>query len=135
MSARINNVPAGPSNGFGAATGISSYTINLGDITTLSPNHTVLARDLSVSLVEPPPASGIFLTTPFPGSREIILQVDGIDTFMRCTISSNASGCTSAEGIEAVDVIGPGRHLSFRIVTSATVPNTASVVIGWRAVG
>jgi hypothetical protein len=87
----------------------------------LSPNVATTARDLAVSLPNPPGA-GEFYTLTF--------QVDSTDTALGCTIS----GDTATTCVDSQDVvqIPAGSRMAFELEVSASA-SSRRVMYGWRS--
>jgi hypothetical protein len=84
----------------------------------LSPNATIVARDLFVKQAEP---NG--------GSRTFTLRVEGTDTAVGCSINGLATTCNS-DGATAT--IPPGSRILLHVVaTNAAISN--GFWFGWRA--
>jgi len=98
MSGRVNGLTTAPSStgDFGAASGTSTASVNEANVSILSPDHDLTARDLSVQLT----------AAPNPGDPEqgrlvrLLINGSGINDF-RCAISGGNTSCTLADTPEA----------------------------------
>ena len=122
--ARIN-ISGGPGSAFGGVSGSTNGSTTPGDVTLLTPNLVLTARDLFVALVTPPPGGGLTSVPGTGAALEVILQVNGTDSPVRCTVAGTASECTSGT-LEAI--IPEGAQLNYRVETTGMTAATSVLV-------
>jgi hypothetical protein len=105
---------------YGSPTGVGGTNATESSVTVLSPNASIVARDLSVKLTAAPGVGS---------SRTFALSDDGTPTAVACTISGAATTCDS--GV-ATATIGAGSELSIELTVSV-VPALASALVGWNS--
>lgn len=98
--------------------GTSSPAGNFGSRTQLSPNATIVVRDLVVSQDTPPGAGGQI-------QYKLVDVTDGKVVLMDCTIAGTAKSCNT--GSEAVTV-SPASKLSIEV---SRIGPTAATFAGW----
>ena len=126
LTAVIENATASTPR-YGTSSGVSNFSDTEDGVVSLSPNATIVARDLAVDLSIAPSVS----CTGGPCARTFTLRDDGADTAVACTVTDTATACDSG-GSSAV--IGPGSKLSIKMTISAGSPNNSpDARIGWRA--
>jgi hypothetical protein len=121
LSGRINGLaPLGPD--FGAASGTSTASATEANVSTLSPNHDLKARDLSIKLTQAP-GSG-------PNSRTFDLVVNGDRTGLVCFVVDPSTTCTAGGPVDVpanstLSVLDDGRpafradaRFAFRLTNS-----------------
>lgn len=115
-------VSLGAGTGFATPTGSTGVTpVTESDVAYLSPNQTIVAKDLSVK-VRTPAAGG--------GSRHFTLRDDGADTAVTCTIGGPNTTCNSGA---ATATISAGSDLSIEVTENGGAPGSTTVLFGWRA--
>jgi hypothetical protein len=118
--ARVNELTS-DATGYGPVTGIISEPGGSPGVGWLiSPNATMVARDLFVEFSIPPGEGK---------SREITLLEGNTPTALKCTISGNNNTCNSGSSTATID---PGSLLVFRFVGTGGAAATEAWV-GWRA--
>jgi hypothetical protein len=111
------NVPAGTS--FLAPSGQLAASATENPVTSFTPNATMTARDLAISL----------FIAPAPGaSRTFTLRVGHADTALSCTVPEGVTTCTSTGSITI-----PEASLISIGSTSTGAPMPTDVRFGWRA--
>jgi len=91
MSGRINGIPDSPITEYGAASGTSTASMTEADVSTLSPDHALKARDFSVQLTAAPGGT-VF-------SRTFSLVINGNAGFS-CQIQTSATTCTDSGPVD-----------------------------------
>jgi hypothetical protein len=118
FSARANSYVSGTM--FAPVTGIATVTATEGDVETLSPNASLVAKDLFVRVTTAPGALA---------SAIITLRANGVDTTVACTVTGlNVTTCNSAA---ASVTIAAGSRLSLK-VTSTGILTGLSLLVGWQ---
>ena len=112
--------PLGIVERFASPSGAGPQSTSEKDVVTLSPNATIVARDLAASVGTAP---GVGAT------RTFTLRDDGLDTSVSCTISGLDTACG---GGSTTATIAPGSELSIRMTTTGFAAATV-VAFGWRA--
>jgi hypothetical protein len=99
-----------------------------GSVVDITPNVTIVARDLVVKLSIAPSVS----CPEAPDcSRTLTLRDDGADTSVACTVVGSATTCDSGTNSAT---IGPGSAISIKATIPTGTPNNGpNVRIGWRA--
>ena len=115
-------VGVGDGTRFATPTGTTGVTsVSESDVTYLSPNQTIVARDLAVK---------VSTAVVGGGSRVFTLRDDGADTAVTCTIGGpNNTTCNSGA---ATATISAGSELSIE-VTENSAPGSTTALFGWRA--
>lgn len=117
---------ASPPPWFGAVSGFSQGVVGGdADVTQLSPNAPVVARDLAVQAVSTPSGDTGFRVT---------LMADGTATALSCEFRTSTNGLCNSGDTTALVV--PGSRLSFRVEPLASgnqLPGGTDLLIGWRA--
>jgi hypothetical protein len=111
------NVPAGPS--FLAPSGELPANANENTISSFTPNATMTASDLAVTLT---------VATGPTDTRTFTLRAGNADTLLSCTVPPGNTGCTSTRSV----TIPGGSLISIGSTTTGT-PNPTDVRFGWRA--
>jgi hypothetical protein len=111
------NVPAGPS--FLAPSGQFSFNANENLVSSFTPNATMTASDLAVTLT---------VATGLADTRTFTLRVGNADTALTCTVPPGNTGCTSTQSVTI-----PGGSLISIGSTSTGAPSATDVRFGWRA--
>ncbi|MFN8112006.1 MAG: hypothetical protein U0R51_02280 [Solirubrobacterales bacterium] len=125
LTALVNGV--GSSTTYGTPSGTSTASATEGNVASLSPHATIVARDLSVELTNAP-STGCFSGTC---ARTFTLRDDGVDTAVSCTVVDTATTCNSGSSTAS---IAAGSHLSISArVTSGSNSGSPNVRLGWRA--
>lgn len=97
-------------NEFFAPSGVSVASADEADVTMLSPNRAMIARNLSVRLANPP---GVGIV------RRIDLRINNlITTDLECTITHPATTCTSTGSVKDELVIPANTRISVSNVSS-----------------
>jgi len=91
----------------------------------LSPNHTVVLRDLSVRVVPPP--GGAATRTAYVGILGATLPPESA---ISCSVSGGESTCDSGD---ATVTVPAGSPLTFAIQNGAVAPANSTVQFGYRA--
>lgn len=104
---------------FLAPSGQETSTITEDDVTLFTPNATMTASNLAISLVDAPGTGN---------SRTFTLRVGHADTAISCTVPEDGTTCTSTGSI----TIPPASLISIGS-TSTGSPPTTDVRFGWRA--
>ena len=85
MSGRINGLTTSTAaTEYGAVSGISTASLNEGDVSTLSPNRDLVARDLSVQLTHAPGPNGERIFDIYVNGGSAGFFCDILDTGTRC---------------------------------------------------
>lgn len=113
------NVPAGTS--FLAPSGQLAANANENNVSSFTPNATMTARDLAVTLT---------VATGLGDTRTFTLRVGNADTALTCTVPAGNTGCTSSQSVTI-----PGGSLISIGSTSTGTPSATDVRFGWRATG
>ena len=111
------NVPAGTS--FLAPSGQLTANANENSVSSFTPNATMTASDLAVTLT---------FATGLTDTRTFTLRVGNADTALSCTVPPGNTGCTSTGSV----TIRGGALISIGS-TSTGNPNPTDVRFGWRA--
>ena len=111
------NVPAGTS--FLAPSGQLAANANENNVSSFTPNATMTARDLAVTLT---------VATGLGDTRTFTLRVGNADTALTCTVPPGNTGCTSSQSVTI-----PGGSLISVGSTSSGAPSATDVRFGWRA--
>jgi hypothetical protein len=111
------NVPAGTS--FLAPSGQLLFDSNENDVSSFTPNATMTASDLAVTLTVAPGLTE---------SRTFTLRVGNADTALTCTVPGGTVTCTSTASV----AIPPASLISIGSTSTGT-PTTTDVRFGWRA--
>ena len=111
------NVPAGTS--FLAPSGQLAFNANENLVSSFTPNATMTARDLAVTLT---------VATGLADTRTFTLRVGNADTALTCTVPPGNTGCTSTQSVTI-----PGGSLISIGSTSTGAPSATDVRFGWRA--
>jgi hypothetical protein len=88
LSGRINGLTT--FGGFGSPSGTSTPSGSEGSVATLSPNQTMVARDLSVKLTAAPGSGKV---------RQFALLVNGTDIGLFCFVFDLSTSCNSTDTI------------------------------------
>jgi len=115
---QFNNLGSGTRFGFPVGEGSISDTEAA--VVGLSPNATIVARDLSVKLSDAPGAGN---------SRTFTLRDDGADTGVSCVISDAAPRCDSGA---ATATIGPSSEVTIKMTATGLADPVDTVSFGWR---
>jgi hypothetical protein len=110
-------VPATPS--FLAPSGQLGADANENNVSSFTPNATMTASDLAVTLT---------VATGLTDTRTFTLRVGNANTALTCTVPPGNTGCTS---IQSVTI--PGGSLISIGSTSTGAPMPTDVRFGWRA--
>ena len=110
-------VPAGPS--FLAPSGQLAANANENNVSSFTPNATMTASDLAVTLT---------VGTGPTDTRTFTLRVGNADTALTCTVPPGNTGCTSTKSVTI-----PGGSLISIGSTSTGTPDPTDVRFGWRA--
>jgi hypothetical protein len=113
------NVPAGTS--FLAPSGQLLFNANENNVSSFTPNATMTASDLAVTLT---------VATGLADTRTFTLRVGNADTALTCTVPAGNTGCTSTQSVTI-----PGGSLISIGSTSTGAPSATDVRFGWRATG
>jgi hypothetical protein len=113
------NVPATPS--FLAPSGQLNPNANENNVSSFTPNATMTASDLAVTLS---------VATGLTDTRTFTLRVGNANTALTCTVPSGNTGCTSTQNVTI-----PGGSLISIGSTSTGAPMPTDVRFGWRATG
>jgi hypothetical protein len=113
------NVPAGTS--FLAPSGQLAANANENNVSSFTPNATMRASDLAVTLS---------VATGLTDTRTFTLRVGNADTALTCTVPPGNPGCTSTQSVTI-----PGGSLISIGSTSTGTPDPTDVRFGWRATG
>ena len=111
------NVPAGTS--FLAPSGQLAANANENNVSSFTPNATMTATDLAVTLT---------VATGLGDTRTFTLRVGNADTALTCTVPPGNTGCTSSQSVTI-----PGGSLISIGSTSSGAPSATDVRFGWRA--
>ena len=111
------NVPAGTS--FLAPSGQLAANANENNVSSFTPNATMTASDLAVTLT---------VATGLGDTRTFTLRVGNADTALTCTVPPGNTGCTSSQSVTI-----PGGSLISIGSTSSGAPSATDVRFGWRA--
>jgi hypothetical protein len=111
------NVPAGPT--FLAPSGQLAADANENNISSFTPNATMTASDLAVTLT---------VATGLADTRTFTLRVGNANTALTCTVPGGNTGCTSTQSVTI-----PGGSLISIGSTSTGAPGMTDVRFGWRA--
>ena len=111
------NVPAGTS--FLAPSGQLAANANENNVSSFTPNATMTASDLAVTLT---------VATGLGDTRTFTLRVGNADTVLTCTVPAGNTGCTSSQSVTI-----PGGSLISIGSTSSGAPSATDVRFGWRA--
>lgn len=111
------NVPAGTS--FLAPSGQLAANANENNVSSFTPNATMTASDLAVTLT---------VATGLGDTRTFTLRVGNADTALTCTVPPGNTGCTSSQSVTI-----PGGSLISIGSTSSGAPGATDVRFGWRA--
>ena len=111
------NVPAGTS--FLAPSGQLAANANENNVSSFTPNATMTASDLAVTLT---------VATGLGDTRTFTLRVGNADTALTCTVPPGNTGCTSSQSVTI-----PGGSLISVGSTSSGAPSATDVRFGWRA--
>jgi hypothetical protein len=87
------NLPNNGCSDFGSPSGTSNSSNTESDVTMVSPNTTLTARDLTVTLTT---------AVSNNSNRSFTLRVAGVDTALTCTIGSFGSTCSTAAATTVV---------------------------------
>ncbi len=88
LTGRIDSLPtAASSKDFGAVSGLSTAVASESEVTSVSPNYTLFARDMWVRLTERPKGS----------ARGFRLVVNGKDTTLGCIVDEAETECVDNE--------------------------------------
>jgi hypothetical protein len=112
-------VPAGTY--FLAPSGQLAANINENIVSSFTPNATMTAGDLAVTLT---------VATGLTDTRTFTLRVGNANTALTCTVPAGNTGCTSAQSVTI-----PGGSLISIGSTSTGAPDPTDVRFGWRATG
>jgi hypothetical protein len=113
------NVPAGTS--FLAPSGQLAANANENNVSSFTPNATMTARDLAVTLS---------VATGLTDTRTFTVRIGNADTALSCTVPAGNTGCTSTQTVTI-----PGGSLVSIGSTSTGTPSPTDVRFGWRATG
>ncbi len=98
-SGRLNDVALNVSQStfFGPAVGVANASGTESVVQTLSPNVATTARNLAVRLTMAPCTDALASATLcfVPGSADVILRVNGVDSALKCTITTPGKTCDS----------------------------------------
>ena len=111
------NVPAGTS--FLAPSGQLTADANENNVSSFTPNATMTARDLAVTLT---------VATGLTDTRTFTVRVGNANTALSCTVPPGNTGCTSTQTVTI-----PGGSLISIGSTSTGAPMPTDVRFGWRA--
>jgi hypothetical protein len=111
------NVPATPA--FLAPSGQLAYDANENNVSSFTPNATMKASDLAVTMT---------VATGLGDTRTFTLRVGNADTALKCTVPGGNVGCTSTGSVTI-----PGGSLISIGATSTGAPMPTDVRFGWRA--
>jgi hypothetical protein len=111
------NVPATPA--FLAPSGQAQYDANENNVSSFTPNATMKASDLAITLTT---------ATGLNDTRTFTLRVGNADTALKCTVPPGNPGCTSTGSVTI-----PGGSLISIGSTSTGAPMPTDVRFGWRA--
>jgi len=111
------NVPAGTS--FLAPSGQLAANANENNVSSFTPNATMTASDLAVTLT---------VATGLGDTRTFTLRVGNADTALTCTVPPGNTGCTGSQSVTI-----PGGSLISIGSTSSGAPGATDVRFGWRA--
>ncbi len=111
----------GPANQFFAPSGVSTATTTEADMTTLTPDTTIVARDLSAEWTAAPGGAN---------TRFIKIRVNGASSAVQCSVTGAATSCQSPPGTTVT--IPAGSDLVV-IGTTVGAPAASDVKFGWRA--
>jgi hypothetical protein len=114
---RGNTLNATPQ--FFTPSGVSTANGNENLVSSFTPNATVKASDLAITLTTAPGLTD---------SRTFTLRVGNADTTLTCTVPGGNVGCTSTGSITI-----PGGSLISLGATSTGTPGATDVRFGWRA--
>ncbi len=114
---RGNGAPATPS--FFAPSGQSTANANQNNVSAFTPNATMTAGDLAVTLT---------VATGLADTRTFTVQVGNAPTALSCTVPGGNTGCTSTQSIS----IPPGSLIAIASTSTGT-PMPTDVRFGWRA--
>lgn len=89
MSGRIDGLATCCGSDYGAASGISTANATEANVSTLSPNQALVARDLSIQLTAAPGGGGA-------NTRVFTLMINGTASSLTCFIVDPATTCTSS---------------------------------------
>jgi hypothetical protein len=110
-------VPATPS--FLAPSGQLAANGNENNVSSFTPNATMTASDLAVTLT---------VATGLGDTRTFTLRVGNANTGLTCTVPGGNTGCTSTQSVTI-----PGGSLVSIGSTSTGAPDPTDVRFGWRA--
>jgi hypothetical protein len=113
------NVPAGAS--FLAPSGQLTADANENNVSSFTPNATMKAGDLAVTLS---------VATGLTDTRTFTLRVGNANTALTCTVPGGNTGCTSTQSVTV-----PSGSLVSIGSTSTGAPMPTDVRFGWRATG
>jgi hypothetical protein len=111
------SVPATTS--FLAPSGQLAANANENDVSSFTPNATMTASDLAVTLT---------VATGLTDTRTFTLRVGNANTALSCTVPAGNVGCTSSGSV----TIPPASLISIGSTSTGTPPPT-DVRFGWRA--
>jgi hypothetical protein len=111
------NVPAGLT--FLAPSGQLAANANENNVSSFTPNATMTASDLAVTLT---------VATGLAETRTFTLRVGNADTALTCTVPPGNTGCTSTASVTI-----PGASLISISSNTGGVPGATDVRFGWRA--
>jgi hypothetical protein len=111
------NVPATPS--FLAPGGQLASNANENNVSSFTPNATMTAADLAVTLT---------VATGLADTRTFTVRVGNANTALACTVPPGNTGCTSTQSVTI-----PGGSLVSIGSTSTGAPLPTDVRFGWRA--
>jgi hypothetical protein len=111
------NVPAGTS--FLAPSGQLASNANENNVSSFTPNATMTASDLAVTLT---------VATGLADTRTFTVRVGNANTALTCTVPPGNTGCTGAQSVTI-----PGGSLISIGSTSTGAPSPTDVRFGWRA--
>jgi hypothetical protein len=113
------NVPAGPS--FLAPSGQLTAAANENNVSSFTPNATMKASDLAVTLT---------VATGLADTRTFTLRIGNANTALTCTVPGGNTGCTSTQSVTV-----PSGSLVSIGSASTGAPDPTDVRFGWRATG
>ena len=111
------NVPAGTA--FLAPSGQLASNANENNVSSFTPNATMTASDLAVTLT---------VATGLADTRTFTLRVGNANTALTCTVPGGNTGCTSTQSVTIPD----GSLISIGSTSTGT-PLPTDVRFGWRA--
>jgi hypothetical protein len=104
---------------FMAPSGLAAANVNENNVSSFTPNTTITASDLAVTLTVAPGLTD---------SRTFTLRVGNANTALTCTVPGGTVTCTSTGSVSI-----PEASLISLGATSTGAPSTTDVRFGWRA--